>query len=401
MNHGLKICAAVLFTSLAAAACAQKISRVSLAVPEVTGGVGTTATVEISAKAPAAGLTVTLAATNPAVTVPATIAIPSGQTSATFPVSTVAVPANLNVQIKGTAGAATESASLRVFAPQVAEFSFIPALIQGGSGSTASVKLTSPAPTGGIKVHFASSTPAWGGPEFITVSAGDTIGSFSFTSKPVGFKADATVNAFCTTARVPSILTLTPPLLTGFTLTPTSVVGGISSTGILKLNGPAPSEGVRITLSSDSPLARVPDEVMIHGGETTGQFEIKTKSVSEQVSARIVARAPASSIELALVVALPKIATFTSPSGEVVAGKSTTAVINLNGPAPAGGLTITLECSNSAVKIPATLSIPAGSSSLSFVINTNAVTQGQTAVINATAPGGKAQQITLHISKPA
>ena len=71
----------------------------------------------------------------------------------------------------------------------------------------------------------------------------------------------------------------------------------------------------------------------------------------------------------------------------VKGGSFTTATIELNQPAPKTGVTISLHSSSSTVKIPATVTVPSGGTSVSFVIRTEAVWSSSGIGISASVPG--------------
>jgi hypothetical protein len=86
-----------------------------LSPTSVPGGGSSTGTVTIGAAAPAEGVAVALASSNTAVaTVPASVTIPAGATTASFTVSTRTVSSTQSVTISATSGGATRSASLTV-----------------------------------------------------------------------------------------------------------------------------------------------------------------------------------------------------------------------------------------------------------------------------------------------
>jgi hypothetical protein len=81
----------------------------------------------------------------------------------------------------------------------------------------------------------------------------------------------------------------TPPMLSvaSLTLSPTSVVGGSSSTATVTLTMPAPSGGAAAFLSSSSTSATVPDSVVIAEGQTSATFTVTTAHVSSTNTATI------------------------------------------------------------------------------------------------------------------
>jgi len=86
----------------------------SLYPATVTGGSSSLGTVTLSSYAPPAGVVVTLSSDTPAVTVPASVTVPGGQRSATFPVSTTEVNAATTATISATAGGVTQTATLTI-----------------------------------------------------------------------------------------------------------------------------------------------------------------------------------------------------------------------------------------------------------------------------------------------
>jgi hypothetical protein len=81
----------------------------------VNGGTTSTATVTVSAAAPGDGLQVSLSSASPTVaSVPSTVTVPAGATSATFPVTTFAVSASTTVNITATLWRTTLTPQLTV-----------------------------------------------------------------------------------------------------------------------------------------------------------------------------------------------------------------------------------------------------------------------------------------------
>jgi hypothetical protein len=80
----------------------------------VTGGRTGRGTVTLSAAAPQDGFTITLAADNPAVTVPSSLTIPGGAASETFEIVTRRVTTPTDVTITAQAGDVRRTASIRV-----------------------------------------------------------------------------------------------------------------------------------------------------------------------------------------------------------------------------------------------------------------------------------------------
>lgn len=91
------------------------LASLTLSPTSIRGGQATTGTVALSAAAPAGGAVITLSSGNTSLaTVPASVTIPAGATSATFTVSTKSVNSDATVTISGSYGGGSQSATLTV-----------------------------------------------------------------------------------------------------------------------------------------------------------------------------------------------------------------------------------------------------------------------------------------------
>ena len=276
------------------------LSSLSLNPTAVTGGTqSSTGTVTLSAAAPSGGAVVSLSSSNTgAARVPASVTVAAGATSATFTVATSAVTASTAATISASYGGTTKTATLTVnpAAPPpitLSSLSLNPTSVTGGTqSSTGTVTLSGAAPSGGAVVSLSSSnTGAARVPASVTVAAGATSTSFAVSTSLVTGSTAVTISASYGGATRTATLTVNPvplPVLASLTLSPTSVVGGLqSSTGTVKLSGPAPTGGSRVTLSSSSFAASVPSSVTIPAGATSATFPVNTSIVLISTSSTI------------------------------------------------------------------------------------------------------------------
>lgn len=119
-----------------------------------------------------------------------------------------------------------------------------------------------------------------GATEIATITSGT---SFSDTGLAVGSTHSYTVAAFdaannqSATSTSASATTQVAGALVSLTLNPTTVTAPTSSTGTITLSGPAPANGLTVTLSSsDTRKARVPQTVTVPAGQTTKTFTVTT-----------------------------------------------------------------------------------------------------------------------------
>ena len=82
------------------------LSALGLSPADVTGGSSSTGTMTLSGPAPTGGAVISLSSSDPSVTVPASVTIPEGTTSATFAVSTSPVAAATTSTVSAVFGGA-------------------------------------------------------------------------------------------------------------------------------------------------------------------------------------------------------------------------------------------------------------------------------------------------------
>src|SRR5439155_4844984 len=94
------------------------LSSITLNPSSVVGGSAVQGTATLTSAAPAGGASVTLSSSNTTTaSVPASVIVPAGATSAAFNVTTTAVSASTTATIAGAFGGATKSATLTVTPP--------------------------------------------------------------------------------------------------------------------------------------------------------------------------------------------------------------------------------------------------------------------------------------------
>jgi len=93
---------------------APRPSSVSLNPLSVQGGVSSAGKVYLTGKAPSVGVTVDLASSNPAATVPASVVIPSGSYSGLFTVATTTVAATAYASISASLNGTTKTKTLTI-----------------------------------------------------------------------------------------------------------------------------------------------------------------------------------------------------------------------------------------------------------------------------------------------
>ncbi len=374
----LSMCLAMPLTGFA-----QTLKKVTITPASVVGGASATGTVTLSARAGTGGKVVTLTASNTSASVSESVNVPSGALTASFTVSTAAVPANITATIKGVLGTSSASATLAITAPKLKSLSFNPNSVEGGSQSTGTIVMSSPAPAAGLTVTLTSSEVAWGGPSTTTISGGASTGTFTFATHPVTSNRVVKVTAKLNGATTVGTLTIKAPLLTSLMLDPSTVSGGSTSGATVTLSGPAPTGGLKITIQNTSPSANAPKTVTVAAGATSVDFVISTTSVTKQTTSKITALQGSAKSTATLTIVPLGFSSLTFDPSTVTATGTSTGTVKLNGMAPATGLVVKLVSNQAAVIVPANVTISGGASSATFTATTQAVPSSLTAYITA------------------
>lgn len=177
------------------------------------------------------------------------------------------------------------------------------------------------------------------------------------------------------------------PTLSSVTLNPLSVVGGNSSTGTVTLSGPAPTGGIAVSLTSDNATGQVPASVTVAANAMSANFTASTSGVTTATAVTISGSYNSTRKSTTLTVMPPVPVTLSSitvnPSG-MVGGNSATGTVTLSGPAPTGGIAISLTSDNPAGLVPGIVTVPANVTSANFTVNTTSVPTATTVTISGT-----------------
>ena len=273
--------------------------------------------VTVSAGAGSSGVTVALASDNSAVTVPSTVTVASGATSAGFTAQVKAVTSAQTATLTASAGGVSQSVALELGASVAAL-----------SASTGSVAF------GNVNVNTSSTQ------QVILTSAGEA---------PV-------------------------------TISSVSVVGsGFSVSGVSTPQTLNPNQTMTVNVQFD-PTAP---------GAATGQLNIVSNASTN--GSMTVGLSGTGTILI-----LPTLNSLSCASASLTGPATDSCTVALSGPAPAGGMNVSLGSSAAAVTIPAIVQIPAGATSATFTVTAAAVSTAQTATLTATT-SNSAESLVLQL----
>ena len=369
----------------------QSLASLSLSPATVLGGSIANGTVTLSGPAPSGGTNIDLSSSNPAAaTVPGSVSIPAGVTTAAFTVVSVPVAADTSLTISATSGNSTQTAALTVQAPALASLKLTPVTLVGGNSSVATATLNGPAPSSGVSIAVSSNNPSIAAPTSnITVAGGSSSGTATITTQGVATSTPVKISATLRTVTKAATLTVKPVALLSVKLSPASLYGGATSTATVTLNGEAPAAGAVIALAtSNTSIASLPATVTVPGGTTSAAVTVQTEPVSPTTAVTISAAYGGLTRTANLTVKAPILSAITLSPTSVTGGSPSTATVKLNDPAPAGGAVVALASSNpSAAAVPVSVTVPAGATTATVTVTTNPVLLRTTVHISANYSG--------------
>ena len=278
----------------------SSLKSLSVTPNTISGGAYAGGTIMLNGQAPPGGAVVSLSSDSPAATPPSTVTIPAGSYSAPFTLPTTNVTSNTVVTITAAwNGAAVQTPVTVAPGPPPTAFTIFPATVVGGQGSsdgTVTIATTAPfdqylrvtSNNAAVLPYLSSGVQIPGGSTrgFVQILPAPvsttTVVRISVTGGDVTRFADLTVNPSGTPPPAATLSSL---------IVPSSVTGGNSAIGTVRLAATAPSGGSVVTLGSNQPgAASLPASVTVPAGAISANFTITTfpnAGTTVQLSARL------------------------------------------------------------------------------------------------------------------
>lgn len=380
------------------------VASILFAPPKVPGGFGASsvATVNLSSAAPAGGadITVSLDSTSAASfsstsnVGSVSLTIPAGQTSIQVPIFTKPVTTNTGVLVKATYLGSFQIRQLNVV-PWLQGLALAPDRAVGGNVTSGRVTLSAVAPTGGITVTLSADKPTlagFPGGTTVTVPAGQDSATFSIQTHGVAKKSIVTIAASLGGVNATSVITLTTANLLNLTFSPPIVPGLGTTTGTIKLDGEAGST-FTVAISGLSTNFTFPATVTFAAGDTSKSFDVVVPYVGSQMNRIVTATRAASggsdgylsgTVTGTFTISFVALKSLTVAPSPIDGGDTAVGTVELAQPAPAGGVIVKLAASPAGtVTLPASVTVPEGSSTATFDIGTPVLQADKTVTIKA------------------
>ncbi|RYG45964.1 hypothetical protein EON79_11340, partial [bacterium] len=368
----------------------NKTLGVSPATSSFSGTAGKTLTINLGRKAPPSGIVVNVAKSGDTskFTVPTSFTIPGGSQTKTFTVGAAGSgTGTLNLVLtENYTGAALGNAQVNRTVQGVTISSLALDRIEAVGGArnvVGTVTLSAAAPSA-YYFDIQSSKPAAASvPASTAVGTGSTTRTFTITTYPVATDTPVTIRVRkqgTTDPWTESTFTVKAPKPNSCVPNPTSGSAGTVVTYTLKLDGPAPTGGLTIGLTTtDANLIAVPRNVTFASGQTQKTFTAtvgasqikKVVTVSVRYQSQTMAQGKFTYL-------VPEVSALTLTPNPVKGGSSVTGKITLASAAGAGGVLVPIAHYGTGISHPASVVIPAGSTQKTFTITTTAVTSTKT-----------------------
>ena len=277
-------------------AATPPLVNVTVSPATVNGGSMSAGTATLQSAAPSGGAVVQLFSSNVAASVPASVTVPAGATSATFAIATSSVSADAAVTITALERLSASTLLTVKAAAAPPPTPAAPTLLSPANGATPAqpVAFDWSDVTGAASYEIqVDDSAAFAAPlvvdQMVTPSA-FTAGGFAGVQhswRVRGINSAGTAGAW-SSVRTFQPQAATAPALSSVSLNPTSVAGGNAVQGTANLTSAAPAGGASVTLSSSNPsVAAVPASITVAAGATSAAFSVATTAVSASTTATI------------------------------------------------------------------------------------------------------------------
>ncbi|MEP7362966.1 MAG: S8 family serine peptidase [Acidobacteriota bacterium] len=185
------------------------LSSLSLST-SVTGGKALTGIVYLTGVAPAPGLIVNLSSSDPAATVPTSIAVASGASSVSFQLTSTPVATTTVAAITAMYGGVSKVVNVSVLPPALSSLSLSPTTVKGGNNVVATISLTGAAPANGLSITTGTTSASAAPPPSVTIAPGATSATFPISTTSVAVSTPATMSVSYGGVSKTAALTIVP-----------------------------------------------------------------------------------------------------------------------------------------------------------------------------------------------
>lgn len=336
---------------------------------------------------------------------PATLNVPPGQLSGqfTFTPAPTSSPTSLQISASRSNGS-VKSTNLIVSPATIQSLNLSQTEVQGGQSATLTIQMSGPVPYGNSVAVTSSDTNAATviGSGFFS---GSSTGTFTInTSSSVTTPTTVTITASFAGQTMTTQLTVNrPSALSSISLPASRIFGGSPTNIRVELDGPAPSGGSQMTVTSSllQVIALINTPFTIPAGQNSVTIPTTPNSVGNSQQLNVRANYQNQTISALVTIEPLNLDICNSLLGQTFVGGTqincTLTVLNNGMVAPEGGIQLSVQNSNPGVlQVPATFIIPAGQNNATLQISTQPVSQSTSVQITFSIPGfGHTRSFTI------
>ncbi len=367
---------------------AAQLSALACAPSTLGSNASSTCTVTLN-KAASSATSIALVSNNGLLTVPASVIVASGQSSANFAAASGSVSNTQNATVTATLSGQSQQATISLTAaPQLSGMTCAPGTVSSPGAASCSLTLTAAA-SNTVNVALQSNNTSVTVPSGVNIGPGLSSATFSASVASVVSNQTAMLTATLNGVSRTFALTATgdaPDQLSSLSCSPSTLASNATSTCTVALNSPATSTA-NVSLASGNGLLSVPSSIAIASGQTSATFAATSGTIGSSQSATVTATMSGVSQQAVISLAAPSQLSSLTCAPANVAGPGATICTVTMGTAPASAVSITLASNNTSVTVPANVNIGAGQSSATFNATVAAVTSNQAALLTATLSG--------------
>jgi subtilase family serine protease len=364
-----------------------KVTLLGLSAITVVNGSTITGKVTIDQPAPSAGLNVGLTSSDPTVaTVPGTVQVVSGQTSATFTITSLLVTKSSQSTITASAGGSSVSGTLTVTPATFQALTLGQSTVVGGNPVNGTVSLSGPAATATtVALTVSKASLATLSSPSVTIPAGSSSAPFTVTPSVVTSTQTVSVTGTLGTAKSATLTIKVPSVASIAVSIPTSLGGVDLPKATITLTGPAGTTPLTVKLASSPTTVATfaATSVVIPAGQSSAMIGLNTSPVSADTTVNLSASLNGSTAG-SFVVRAAQLQSIGLAQTSVQGKTSVNGTLSLEAKNGLSERKVTLVSSDPSVVVPTSAIVAAGGQSVTFVVKTLAVTASKTVTITAT-----------------
>jgi hypothetical protein len=244
------------------------------------GGNSTNCTLTLAGPATGPGATIQLSSNNANVTVPATVFVRAGTSSASFTISSKAVDGLQPATITASRYGFSTTANMDLSSSAIYSVSLSAPSLYGDQSGTGTVFLSGASPNSGRTITLSSSLPSITFPtKTFKITDGADYGKFTYDAAPVGATVSGTITATLDDGTyVTTSITNNGPSLYSLSLSPAVVIGGETTVLTIQAQHPVPASGVQVAMDY-SAHSYGPGTILV-GSNDVGTAKISTTATT-------------------------------------------------------------------------------------------------------------------------